>query len=75
MSRSKEMNFPEHYKAPFALFTLEGNCGPMSVWMILKRTSAERVLVEPGLRRHATSPMMAPRTADPTMGLMSPMPL
>ena len=40
--------FPGYYEAPAALFALDGNCGPMSVWLLLryfrKRTSSERII-------------------------------
>jgi hypothetical protein len=40
--------FPGYYEAPLALFALEGNCGLMSVWLLLRhfhrRTSSERII-------------------------------
>lgn len=30
------INFPEVYDAPLLLLALEGNCGPLSAWMVLK---------------------------------------
>jgi len=40
--------FPGYYEAPRALFALDGNCGPMSVWLLLrhfrKRTSSEQII-------------------------------
>lgn len=40
--------FPDYQHAPGALFSISGNCGPISVWLMLrhfrKRTSAERIL-------------------------------
>jgi hypothetical protein len=39
--------FPGYYEAPRALFALDGNCGPMSVWLLLrhfhKRTSFQQI--------------------------------
>lgn len=40
--------FPSYYEAPAALLALDGNCGPLSVWLLLrhfrKRTSSERII-------------------------------
>ena len=40
--------FPDYYKVPRVLFDLEGNCGPLSVWLLLrhfkKRASADRII-------------------------------
>jgi hypothetical protein len=40
--------FPGYYEAPSALLALDGNCGPMSVWLLLRhfrrRTSSERII-------------------------------
>jgi hypothetical protein len=39
---------PGYYKLPGALLALDGNCGPLSVWLLLKlfrkRTSSERIV-------------------------------
>jgi hypothetical protein len=47
-------HFPNHVEAPRALLGLEGNCGPLSVWLLLKhfrkRTSAGKLI---RLCRHA----------------------
>lgn len=41
-------HFPNHGDAPHALLALDGNCGPLSVWFLLKhfrkRTSAEKLI-------------------------------
>lgn len=40
--------FPSYDDAPRAFFALDGNCGPVSVWMLLRhfrrRTSSERII-------------------------------